>query len=49
VLLAGVEAGADKLHTAISPLAHGASHPAAEWIHDRSSSAATRPGLDREL
>lgn len=48
VLLAGVEAGADKLHTAISPLAHGASHPPAEWIHDRLVEQGHTTGLDRE-
>ena len=48
VLLAGVEAGADKLHTAISPLAHGASHPPAEWIHDRLVERGYTTGLDRE-
>ena len=49
VLLAGVEAGADKLHTAISPLAHGASHPPAEWIHDELTARGYTTGLDREL
>lgn len=49
VLLAGVEAGADKLHTAISPLAHGASHPPAEWIHDELLARGYTTGLDREL
>jgi oxaloacetate decarboxylase (Na+ extruding) subunit alpha len=48
VLLAGVEAGADKLHTAISPLAHGASHPPAEWIHDELLQRGYTTGLDRE-
>ncbi len=48
VLLAGVEAGADKLHTAISPLAHGASHPPAEWIHDQLVGRGYTTGLDRE-
>src|SRR5688500_19653596 len=35
VLLAGTDAGADKLHTAIPPLAHAASHPPSDWIHDQ--------------
>lgn len=48
VLLAGVEAGADKLHTAISPLAHGASHPPAEWIHDELAARGYTTGLDRD-
>jgi oxaloacetate decarboxylase (Na+ extruding) subunit alpha len=48
VLLAGVEAGADKLHTAISPLAHAASHPPADWIHDRLLEQGYTTGLDRE-
>jgi oxaloacetate decarboxylase alpha subunit len=50
VLLAGVDAGADKLHTCISPLAHGASHPPAEWIHDSTRRTrlhdGARPGLE---
>ena len=49
VLLAGVEAGADKLHTAIAPLAHGASHPPSDWIHDALVARGYTTGLDREL
>ena len=48
VLLAAAEAGADKLHTAISPLAHGASHPPTEWIHDRLLEMGYSTGLDRD-
>ena len=48
VLLAAADAGADKLHTAISPLAHGASHPPTEWIHDRLLEKGYTTGLDRE-
>jgi oxaloacetate decarboxylase (Na+ extruding) subunit alpha len=47
VLLAGADAGADKLHTAISPLAHGASHPPTEWIHDELMQRGYETGLDR--
>jgi oxaloacetate decarboxylase alpha subunit len=47
-LIAGVEAGADKLHTCVSPLAHGASHPPAEWIHDQLVARSYATGLDRE-
>ncbi len=49
VLLAGVEAGADKLHTAISPLAHGASHPPSDWIDDELVARGYTTGLDREV
>lgn len=48
VLLEAVEAGADKLHTAISPLAHGASHPPAEWVHDELVQRGYTTGLDRD-
>ena len=48
VLLAGADAGADKLHTAISPLAHGASHPPTEWIHDELTQRGYETGLDRD-
>ncbi len=48
VLLESVEVGADKLHTALSPLAHGASHPPAEWIHDQLDARGYTTGLDRE-
>jgi oxaloacetate decarboxylase alpha subunit len=47
VLLAGVEAGADKLHTAIPPLAHGASHPPSDWVHDELVSRGYTTGIDR--
>ncbi len=46
-LLAAAEAGADKLHTAIGPLAHGASHPPSDWIHDRLVERGYTTGLDR--
>lgn len=46
VLLSAVEAGADTLHTAISPLAHGASHPATEWIDERLRATGHTTGLD---
>lgn len=48
VLLESAEIGADKLHTALSPLAHGASHPPAEWIHDQLEARGYTTGLDRE-
>jgi len=47
VLLESAGAGADKLHTAISPLAHGASHPPTEWIHDELAQRGYETGLDR--
>jgi oxaloacetate decarboxylase (Na+ extruding) subunit alpha len=49
VLLAGAAAGADKLHTAIPPLAHAASHPPADWINDRLLEQGYTTGLDRAL
>ncbi len=49
VLLAAAEAGADVLHTAISPLAHGASHPPTEQIHDALAAKGIDTGLDRKL
>jgi oxaloacetate decarboxylase (Na+ extruding) subunit alpha len=47
VLIAAAEAGADKLHTAISPLAHGPSHPPTEWVHDQLTAKRFTTGLDR--
>lgn len=49
VLLEAVEAGADRLHTAIAPLAHGASHPPSDWVHDRLVERGHSTGLDRVL
>ncbi len=49
VLLAAAKAGADKLHTAISPLAHAASHPPTEWVHDELARMGIGTGLDRKL
>ena len=46
VLLSAVEAGADVVHTAISPLAHGPSHPPTEWIDERLRSSGYETGLD---
>ena len=47
VLLAGTDAGADKLHTAIPPLAHAASHPPSDWIHDQLVAKGYTTGIDR--
>ena len=49
VLIAGVEAGADTLHTCLAPLAHGASHPPSDWVHDRLVERGHTTGLDRDL
>ncbi|MBM3523302.1 MAG: carboxylase, partial [Alphaproteobacteria bacterium] len=49
VLLAAAKAGADTLHTAISPLAHAASHPPTEWVHDELAKLGVDTGLDRPL
>jgi len=48
-LIAAAKAGADKLHTALSPLAHGASHPPTEWVHDQLAALGIETGLDRGL
>jgi oxaloacetate decarboxylase (Na+ extruding) subunit alpha len=48
VLLASVEAGADTIHTAISPLAFGPSHPPTEWIDERLAAMGYNTGLDRD-
>ncbi|MSP67501.1 MAG: pyruvate carboxylase subunit B, partial [Alphaproteobacteria bacterium] len=48
VLLAGVESGADSVHTAISPLAHAASHPPTEWVCDQLASRGYATALDRK-
>lgn len=47
-LLQAVEAGADVIDTAISPLAEGASHPATETICAALEGSARDPGLDQE-
>jgi len=49
VLIAGAEAGADKLHTAIPPLAHAASHPPSDWVHDELVARGYTTGIEREL
>ena len=48
-LIEAVKAGADRLHTAIAPLAHGASHPPSDWVHDQLEERGHSTGLDREL
>jgi len=48
VLIAAAQAGAHKLHTAISPLAHAASHPPTEWVHDELAALGFETGLDRK-
>jgi oxaloacetate decarboxylase alpha subunit len=48
-LIASAEAGADRLHTAIAPLAHGASHPPSDWVHDQLVQRGYTTGLDRKL
>lgn len=46
VLLAAVDAGADTVHTAISPLAFGPSHPPTEWIDEQLRARGYSTGLD---
>ena len=48
VLLAAVDAGADTVHTAISPLAFGPSHPPTEWIEEQLRERGYSTGLDRD-
>jgi len=46
--LEAIALGVDTVHTATSPLAHGASHPPAEWIDDQLVARGYTTGLDRE-
>jgi oxaloacetate decarboxylase alpha subunit len=46
VLIAGAEAGADTVHTAISPLAHAASHPPTEGTCEALAAAGFTTALD---
>jgi len=48
VLLAAVDAGADTIHTAISPLAYGPSHPPTEWIDEQLRDRGYSTDLDRD-
>ena len=49
VLLESVDYGMDKLHCAISPLAHGASHSPTEWIAEKLVGKGYSTRLDTEL
>ncbi len=49
VLLESVDHEVDKLHCAISPLAHGASHPPTEWIAEELAGRGCATRLDTEL
>ena len=49
VLLESVDYGMDKLHCAISPLAHGASHSPTEWIAEKLVAKGYSTRLDTEL
>jgi oxaloacetate decarboxylase alpha subunit len=48
VLLGAVDAGADTVHTAISPLAFGPSHPPTEWIDEQLRARGYSTELDRD-
>jgi oxaloacetate decarboxylase alpha subunit len=49
VLIEAAHLGVERLHTAISPLAHGASHPPTEDTDSRLRDAGYDPGLDGDL
>jgi oxaloacetate decarboxylase (Na+ extruding) subunit alpha len=46
--LEGIQAGVDVVHTATSPLANGASHPATEWVARSARRLGFEVGLDVE-
>ncbi len=48
VLLEAVDAGADTVHTAISPLALGPSHPPTEWVDEQLQKRGYSTDLDRD-
>lgn len=48
VLLEAVDAGADSVHTAISPLALGPSHPPTEWVDEQLRQRGYTTDLDRD-
>lgn len=48
VLLDAVDAGADTVHTAISPLALGPSHPPTEWVDEQLRKRGYSTDLDRD-